>query len=83
MHTHIIKYISDSLEIDSPSRGRKRSSPTLSSLADTGLEIDSPSRGRKREFLVGILDFTKSLEIDSPSRGRKLCAYRKFSIKQV
>ena len=39
------------LEIDSPSRGRKRSSPTLSSLADTGLEIDSPSRGRKLNSL--------------------------------
>ena len=74
-----------SLEIDSPSRGRKLFCSPISQGAQhlNRLEIDSPSRGRKREFLVGILDFTKSLEIDSPSRGRKLCAYRKFSIKQV
>ena len=60
-----------SLEIDSPSRGRKHSG-LIVVLIGIGLEIDSPSRGRKRSS--GILRShisTWSLEIDSPSRGRK------------
>ena len=40
-------YLNNRLEIDSPSRGRKREKNLLSSKILVGLEIDSPSRGRK------------------------------------
>ena len=64
----------ESLEIDSPSRGRK---PWCEDKDDPqyamSLEIDSPSRGRKRTTttVAGAFKLVKGLEIDSPSRGRK------------
>ena len=61
-----------SLEIDSPSRGRKLEYNPNEPAYDS-LEIDSPSRGRKLQYsLMEVSLPTSSLEIDSPSRGRKL-----------
>ena len=64
--------LESSLEIDSPSRGRKRKVADTVKNAVGRLEIDSPSRGRKRSSptLSSLAD--TGLEIDSPSRGRKL-----------
>ena len=46
----MLKPTNQSLEIDSPSRGRKPNDPPSAAPVNTSpsLEIDSPSRGRKR-----------------------------------
>ena len=59
-----------SLEIDSPSRGRKLIFRTIIFIIVKSLEIDSPSRGRKPDRTAYNF-YVTSLEIDSPSRGRK------------
>ena len=62
-----------SLEIDSPSRGRKRNIIYNNLVSHfLRLEIDSPSRGRKHMVIDKRDIHILSLEIDSPSRGRKL-----------
>ena len=60
-----------SLEIDSPSRGRKHTKFIRFRNILNSLEIDSPSRGRKLKPTEKMREFIYSLEIDSPSRGRK------------
>ena len=65
-----------SLEIDSPSRGRKLWEYFIHNTQDECLEIDSPSRGRKPHTAQKFFPlFSQRLEIDSPSRGRKLYVY--------
>ena len=63
-----------SLEIDSPSSGRKLLDvKKMNDIIPYGLEIDSPSRGRKRvlQNTFSVMGVHTRLEIDSPSRGRK------------
>ena len=73
-----------SLEIDSPSRGRKLNYEAEAYILPhtISLEIDSPSRGRKlgQDELDLVEIKNNSLEIDSPSRGRKLNAIADESI---
>ena len=61
-----------SLEIDSPSRGRKRRIKHFFFNGHTSLEIDSPSRGRKRMLHENNVFTINRLDIDSPSSGRIL-----------